>query len=173
MAGSLHTSLQKKIANLKRMRVSLPIKLANASRNFFVASWDRQGWLDAGLESWPPRARETKRSKGKAILVDRGFLRRAVRNSIREVNWNKVRLVVDLPYAAIHNDGGEIQHSARESVLHFGKNKKFSTIKKANTAMKVSKGAYTQSVPKRQYMGTSRTLTGIHIDIIKKEMQLL
>lgn len=134
--------LKKKIENLQKMKRSLPILIANQARNFFVGSWESQAWDDRGKTPWERRKRETAKTQGKAILVASGTLRRAVRNSIRDVSWDRIRLVVDLAYAKIHNDGGQ--------GLAFGK--------------------YPFTMPRRRFMGQSLTLTKLQIETIKKEL---
>lgn len=134
--------LKKKIENLRKMKRTLPIKIANQARNFFVGRWEDQAWDDRGKTPWERRKRETPKSEGKNILVSSGTLRRAVRNSIRDVSWDKIRLVVDLPYAKIHNDGGP--------GIAFGK--------------------HPFTMPRRRFMGQSLTLSKLQIDTIKQEL---
>lgn len=98
-------NIRGKIKNLERLKNTLPQILANQARLFFVRSWEIQGFEDSSVNKWAPRAKETKKTKGKNILVSTGALRRATRNSIRDVSFNFIRLVVDLPYAARHNEG--------------------------------------------------------------------
>jgi phage gpG-like protein len=81
------------------------ILIGNEAKNFFVASWRKQGFDDRGIEHWKPRKKETKRTIGRAILVDSGDLRRSI---IREpVNKTQlsVKISTDLPYAKVHNEG--------------------------------------------------------------------
>ena len=106
---------QKVKENITRMKVELPKVLANQAQNFFVSSWDKQGWDGAEWKVPQRRIEGTKEYKypktkdlgrhTRATLVKTGRLRRAVSNSIRSQTFNQVRLVVDLPYAKIHNDG--------------------------------------------------------------------
>lgn len=102
---------------ITEMKVDLPVVLANQAQNFFVSSWAKQGW-DGTKWKEPnrkiPGTPEYKYPIGKklgrrtrATLVQTGALRRAVSNSIRSKTFDNVRLVVDLPYAEVHNDGGE------------------------------------------------------------------
>lgn len=165
--------LRAKIEAVARMKRVLPQLMANEARLFFVASWEKQGFENIGVKQWPKRAKETKKTSGKAILVASGALRRATRNSIRDVNWDNIRLVVDLPYAAIHNNGGTIQKAASTKVVHFDKKKKFSTIKKADTARKVDVGSHTIEMPQRQFMGHSQALAKKQIVIIRRELAKL
>lgn len=101
--------------NLAKMKHDLPVILANQAQNYFVSSFKKQGWDDTGwkeVKRRQPGTDEYKYPKFKGlsrrtspILVRTGRLRRAVSNSIRNATFQSVRLVVDLPYAAAHNDG--------------------------------------------------------------------
>ena len=105
------------------MKVELPKVLANQAQNFFVSSWDKQGWDGAAWKvpqrriegtkayKYPKKYKLSRRTNitlvgaGNKKGAGGGTLRRAVSNSIRSQTFNQVRLVVDLPYAKIHNDG--------------------------------------------------------------------
>lgn len=121
--------LDKVLQQLQQTKTTLPKILANDAKRFFLASWDKQGWDNGGVTSWKERKKTTKKTEGKAILVGTGKLRRAVANSVKEANFDKIRFEVNLPYAAIHNEGG---------TLHNG-----------------------GEMPKRQFMGDSKTLRNL------------
>lgn len=111
------------------LKQNLPVKLANQAQNFFVDGWKKQGWESDGLQPWKPRRDMTsKSSRGRAILVKSGALRRAAGQSIRLQSFALVKLVVALPYAKVHNEG-----------LRSGRGKGF-------------------IMPKRKFMGDSKTL---------------
>ena len=107
--------------NITRMKRTLPIVLANQAQNYFVESWERQGWDG---QPWPDVKRHDKngnaykypkalraRKLSSPILVgvyrgrSGGTLRRAVSRCIRSATFTSIRLMVDLPYAARHNNG--------------------------------------------------------------------
>lgn len=105
-------------ADFERARQELPILLGNQAKNFFAGSWQIQGFEDDGIQSWAepcrripgtraykyPKRRDLGR-RTRATLVKSGRLRRAVQDSVREVTFERVRLVVDVPYASAHNEG--------------------------------------------------------------------
>lgn len=101
------------LGNLEQLKRELPIQLANDTRNFFAASWRKGGWEDNGVQRWeePKRKKysgknaKRKRAATRATLVKSGRLRRAVQDSIRSTTMEEVKLVVDVPYAARHNEG--------------------------------------------------------------------
>ena len=94
------------IKKLEQAKSSLPKVLANDTKKFFLASWQKQGWDDGGVKAWAPRKyNKNKRSAGRAILVKSGALRRAVNASLKSATFDSIRFVVDSPYAKVHNDG--------------------------------------------------------------------
>lgn len=101
-------NFEKVISNFAKLKTTLPVVIANEAQNFFAKSLQQGGFTDKSFKAWEPRANETKKTKGKAILVKTGKLRRAVQNSIREKTFSKIRLMIDgatIPYASVHNNG--------------------------------------------------------------------
>ncbi|KAA2242816.1 hypothetical protein F0L74_09820 [Chitinophaga agrisoli] len=164
-------------ANVRVVKHYLPTLLANQAQNFFTDSWKRKGWLDAGLKPWaqPHRASHgsTKRERSRAILVKTGRLRRAVSSSLRQKSFEKIRFVVDVPYAAIHNEGGVVHIPAAEKILHFNRKGRFSKMAKAKSAQKVIIPAHNVRIPQRQFMGDSRTLRDKQIKTINKTVDAI
>ena len=80
--------------------------LAREATTFSVENWKRQGYYQEGTSSfrpWKKRAREGRRSRGKAILVDTGDLRLSVKG--RAVSKTRAVVQSNLPYSARHNEG--------------------------------------------------------------------
>lgn len=122
-------SLKRKIAGLEKVKTTLPTILANDSVNFFKNSFRKQGWEDEGMQPWKPRKSTDKKNKGKAILTQSGDLKNSI--IIEAANWGKIRIVSQLPYAAIHNEG----------------------------LKGMAWGKHPFTMPKRKFMGRSRKLT--------------
>lgn len=108
--------LDKLLNSVSRVKREVPIVLANQAQNYFVSSFRKQGWSDTG--AWQEVQRRISGTpeykypafKGlsrrtKPILVMSGRLRRAVSSSIREATFDRIRLIVPLPYAAAQNYG--------------------------------------------------------------------
>ena len=94
----------------------LPKVIANQAQNYFVMSWRNQGfdgnrWQEVrrrieGTDEYKYPIKKGLSRRTKPILIGKtGRLRRKVANSVVLANWNMIRLVVDLPYAAAHNEG--------------------------------------------------------------------
>jgi len=110
--------MKQKIEHMKR---ELPIVLANQAQNYFVDSWQRQGWDGTGWRDvkrhdqttpefkYPIGLQARKVSSPILVGVYRGIsggtLRAAVGNSIVSQTFNSIRLRVDLPYAKAQNEG--------------------------------------------------------------------
>jgi phage gpG-like protein len=63
------------------------------------------------------RKRDAPNRRGRAILVKSGNLRRAIR--IAKMSSGNITIENDMPYAKIHNDGGEINHPGGTPYLPF------------------------------------------------------
>lgn len=101
--------------DLKRGSTAMMREIGMAQKNYFLESFKRQGWDSEKWTEVQRRIKDTKAYKYPAkkglkrrtrpILVGKGSLRRAVNSSLKSVTPNRVRFEVDLPYAAIHNEG--------------------------------------------------------------------
>lgn len=88
------------------------ILIGNEAKNFFVASFRKQGFENRSVEHWKPRKKEDNR-KGRAILVDSGDLRRSIIREPVNKSQLKVKISTDLPYAKIHNEGGTMKNGGK------------------------------------------------------------
>jgi phage virion morphogenesis protein len=127
------------IENFKRVKVELPLVLANVTRNDFA-----QNFKDESFEGqhWQDVKRRIGSGKGRsesAILVQSGALRRAVLNSLKVANFDIIKFVVtDVDYASVHNYG-----------LRAGRGKGF-------------------NMPKRQFMGDTHQLRAKQLEKIRQ-----
>lgn len=74
-------------------------------RDEFDQNFTREAFFS---EAWARRKSPLR--PGGHLLVDTGSLRRSIRSEIKE---SSVVFKTDLPYAAIHNEGGEIKVTKR------------------------------------------------------------
>ncbi|MFA5727476.1 MAG: hypothetical protein WC886_07545 [Saccharofermentanaceae bacterium] len=145
-------------AKLIQARRELLVLLPNQAQNYFVKSFKNQAWNG---EAWKEVQRRTEgtgafkypKTKGlqrqtQPILTGAGFklrgggLRGAVSHMARtvETSADRFRMIIDLPYAEIHNEGGQ--------------GKAF--------------GKYSFTMPKRQYVGQPPELTSKQVNTINK-----
>lgn len=103
------------IENISKMKRELPILLANQARRHFIDSFREEGYEGKPWATPQRRIEGTSEykypmSKGlgrrtQATLIRTGRLRRAVNASVRSQTFEKVQLIVDVPYAEYLNDG--------------------------------------------------------------------
>jgi hypothetical protein len=101
--------------NMERLKKELPPLIANQAQTFFtrtfsVGGWDGKPWELPNRKKPGTKEYEYPKKKGlqrrkKPTLVKTGKLRRAVSMSAKVVTWDKISFLVDLPYAARHNEG--------------------------------------------------------------------
>lgn len=103
------------IANVEKTKRELPIILAKVTQSEFVKNFRNEGfdgekWITpnrriAGTNEYKyPKTKGLSR-RTKPTLTNSVALRRATANSIRQATWERIMLVVDLPYAKRHNEG--------------------------------------------------------------------
>jgi len=114
-------------ANLLRTQKEIPLRLAKQAEKHFAESFskgalDEYKWKEVqrrieDTPEWKYKRKGISLNKQRTlpILVQSGDLRRKVNRSIHSVTPNQIRLVVDLPYAKIQNEGGMAgrNHSAK------------------------------------------------------------
>lgn len=102
--------------NMQELNRVLPVELANIAQNDFVANFQRQGfngekWKEVQRRQKGTKAYKYPKKKGlsrrtKPILIMSGAMRRKTSTMIRQImGRGKIRLVLDLEYAAVHNEG--------------------------------------------------------------------
>ena len=173
----------------RKVREELPLQLAAVAQNFFVDSFQRQGWYDSlTLKRWQPRADESWRRKKKgrrgnrAILVKTGRLRRSIK--IRSARFQKIVIATDVAYAAAHNYGYKGTVSVRSHTRRrYGREKEEYTTKtgkQSTRQKKVVKSSYTvrqhtrkMNLPQRQFMGHSPMLDRKLNKVIERQMEHL
>jgi len=146
-----------------------PGLLGNDAVNFFLDSWKRQGWLDYSTTAWRQRSKNSKRNKGRAVLIDSGRLRRSIR--ITSITGGAVTISTDVPYAKMHNEG----FRGVVNVAAFGRNRyvkektgtgkftskgkeRMKTVSRIGSSHTVKTHTRRVNMPQRQFMGYSHYL---------------
>lgn len=103
------------LTNFKRGENDLAKLIANANKNYYVASFTKQSYngkpwkeVQRRIKGTQPYKYPKKRGlsrRTKPILIGKGVLRRAVSNSIKSATFKRIEWNVPLPYAEVHNDG--------------------------------------------------------------------
>ena len=173
----------------RKVREELPLQMAAVAQNFFVDSFQRQGWYDSlTLKRWKPRKGERWRRKKKGrrgnrgILTKTGRLRRSIK--IRSARFQKIVIATDVAYAAAHNYGYKGTVSVRSHTRRrYGREKEKYTTKtgkQSTRQKKVVKSSYTvrphtrkMNLPQRQFMGHSPMLDRKLNKVIERQMEYL
>ncbi len=155
--GKDFAAFQKKV---EQALTKLPVLAANEARNFFLDSWKRKAWRDTTTEPWKPRAKETRKSKGKGILIGTGRLRSSIR--VVRADWNSIVVGTDVPYASVHNDGfnGTYTRTASRHAKIKGSYKRLGDEKSKSRKMSIRGVTHQehQNIPRRRFMGDSAYL---------------
>ena len=170
----MNENVQKILKNILR---DIQVELTDE----FDQNFERQAFFS---EAWQRRKSPTR--PGGHILVDTGQLRRSIKSRTTE---NSIIFYTDLPYAEIHNDGGEIVvttkmkkffwHKYYEATGTFSRKKsgksgksgisdntqadfwKFLALKKAGTTI---------HIPRRRFLGTAPEVEKTVRDIIEENL---
>lgn len=108
---------------LKSVSLNMMREIAMEHKNLYLDNFQQQGWdgkkwqeVNRRIKGTPeyeyPKKKGLKR-RTRPILVGKGALRRAVNSSIKSITTNKISFVVDLPYAAIHNEGTRMKNGKK------------------------------------------------------------
>ena len=149
----------------------------------FDQNFERQSFFG---EAW--QRRKSPMRPGGHILVDTGRLRRSIQSRTTE---NSITFFTDEPYAAIHNEGGEIVvttkmkryfwHKYYETVGSFNRKKDGSRSNNKRTVqlseeaefwkfMALKKVGTTIKIPRRRFLGTSPEVEKAVREIIEENI---
>lgn len=160
--------LQQPLMQIMRTIVTLKPVLIDAigieATGFIDDNFANQGFQGETFKPWKKRAKADK-GKSRKILVETGALRR----SFRQTNHADYTVIsTDMPYAQIHNEGGEIRHKSRSVILSYataegGKLRLAKTQTQAqqrqiSAIRRGTIGDHTTNMPQRQFLGDSPVL---------------
>ena len=149
----------------------------------FDRKFERQAFFS---EAWARR--KSPNRPGGTLLIDTGNLRRSVRSRTTE---NSITFFTDLPYASIHNDGGEIVVTAKmkrffwykyyEATGSFGRKKngerrndkrtqQLSTEADFWRFMALKRAGTTIRIPRRRFLGAGPEVERIVREIIEENL---
>lgn len=153
----------------------------------FDKNFERKGYFS---EAWPRRRSPVKGNRSGSLLVDSGSLRRSVRSETDSQRYS-IRFFSDLPYAAIHNEGGEIVVTRKmqrffwakyyETAGAFGRKKsgalrqdkrnaRLTTEADFWRAMALKQVGSTIKIPKRQFLGGGPEVEQLVREIIEDNL---
>lgn len=161
--------LAKHEQHFKKVLMYAPGMLGNVAVNFFLDRFRYQNWLGHTAEPWRQRRRNTRRNRGRALLIQSGRLRRSIR--ITKVTGLTVTIGTDVPYAKAHNTG----FKGSVAVKAFSRNKyskqkvgsgkytktgkeRMKTVSRVSGSVQVKAHNRKMNIPRRQFMGRSPVL---------------
>ena len=91
------------------LRRRLPVKAGRMAKDHFQDNFRQGGFVDNGLHPWPATQRQRSGSSAASANYSPLLSRRNhLFNSIKYIPADyRVRILNEVPYAAIHNEGGE------------------------------------------------------------------
>lgn len=135
--------------DIKQLLDKLPRIVAQEGLLFISQNFRGGHWIDKNVEKWQPRAKTPAKGSQRALLVKTGALKRSINV---QINGNIVRFYSNIPYAQIHNEGGEINKKTEvKAHTRRGRKTKKTEVKAHTRNIKIT-------VPKRQFMGRSAFL---------------
>lgn len=164
---------------IKRILRDIQVELGDE----FDRNFERQAFFS---EAWARR--KSSNRPGGTLLIDTGNLRRSVRSRTTE---NSITFFTDLPYASIHNDGGEIVVTAKmkrffwykyyEATGSFGRKKngerrndkrtrQLSTEAEFWRFMALKRAGTTIHIPRRRFLGAGPEVERIVREIIEENL---
>lgn len=180
MNNPFQQPLERLAATIAALKPQLVDGIGVEALKFIDDNFEKQGFQGETFTKWPDRVTPTKGLQ-RSILVKDNYLR----NSFVKVDSDDhTTISTDIPYAEVHNEGGTINHPSRSVILSYrnargGKLRLSSTRtetqqRRITTLRRAQVGAYTQKMPKRQFVGESPVLThACEAFIIKKITQAI
>jgi phage gpG-like protein len=171
MADNRHADEFDKLLNgYRALKLRMIQQAAAMALSHFKESFTNQGFTDETLQKWPARKGGAK-NNGRAILINRGILKRGLRIKHTSIDGAIVGEDEGIPYADIHNFGGEIKITAQMRRFFWAMYYKFGGgLKNAHgktkpvneTALFYRNLALSKkdhiTIPKRQFIGDSAML---------------
>jgi len=149
--------------------IYFPGMMGNMAVNFFIDSFNRQGWMGHYLEPWVKRKAKRDKRPGRAILVDSARLKRSIR--IIRIGIAEAEVGTDVPYAKAHNEGfrglvtvkAHTRNRYSSSKVGTGKltssgKERLKTVHAVSGSVNVPQFTRKMNLPKRQFMGYSPIL---------------
>ena len=170
------------------MRRQLPVKIGRMAKDHFQENFRKGGFVNNGLQQWPKSKRQLSGTSSAAaqygpLLSGRNHLFGSMKYTPSDY---RVKVANEVPYAAIHNEGGTVNPTVTPEMKRFAwamfykvsgkkKGKRGSMISNPDTerwkALALTKKSkLTVKIPKRQFLGESAELRKSINDKIEKEL---
>lgn len=172
--------IDKLLNSYKQKKLQIIQQTAAMALRHFKLSFSNQGFTDVTLKKWPDRV-GGPRNQGRAILVNRGQLKRGLR--IKKTDYNGAVVGMDdaIKYADIHNEGGEIPVTPQMRrffwAMYFKTGGKNARTRRGELPQFWLRLALTKkdtiAIPARKFIGDSATLERKMIAYVEQELRAL
>jgi hypothetical protein len=158
--------------NFSRMAKALKkdvVRFASVSGiDFFQSSFDKQGFTDESFEPWEKRQNDL--DPGRKILVQSAYLMNSI--DVFDASEQRITFASDAEHAEIHNNGGTIRITITDKARRYFWYMFMATKNNMWKALALTKKtSITITIPKRQFMGESKTFMN-ELDVwFKAEIQ--
>lgn len=151
-----HGDFKREAAQLIRLSKALPVQLAQEYENFVKDNFRKGGFRNRKFEPWEPRKNDT--DPGRAVLIDKPFLRDSVQALGPQRRGNRVVIVItaEAPYAQIHNEGGRVVANQRVGRHERGPYTDSRGRKVPRHSVRPHRRTLRYEMPQRQFMGDSQ-----------------
>lgn len=123
--------------------------------DFFMDSFQNQGFTDTNFEAWDKRANDF--DPGRKVLIKSSYLMNSI--DVFDANEQRITFGSDAEHAEIHNNGGSIQISITpKSRKYFWYMFKTTGVSMWKALALTKKQKITIKIPKRQFIGESKVL---------------
>lgn len=172
--------IDKLLERYRAKKLKIIQQAAGMALSHFKKSFTDQGFTDVTLKKWPERIGGPK-NEGRAILVNRGVLKRGLRIKKTDINGAIVGMDQAVKYAQIHNEGGEIVITPKMRrffwAMYFkagGNDKKTKSGELPQFWLRLALTKKdTIKIPQRQYIGDSVSLERLIISYVEQELKIL
>jgi phage gpG-like protein len=149
---------------------ALPRQVSSMALREFRHNFKIQGYRsDFGVEFWKP-IKKKKGQRRRTILVKSGRLRRSMRVA---PDRNTARVITDVPYAKVHNEGFEGTVTVKKRKLKPTRKRGKTKTKIKNTFRKLGKGKRKMKIPARPFMKPGQPFFNVmEREVLKKLDQL-
>lgn len=154
------SKLSAKLARLqKHMATRLPKLVQAEAVRHFRDNFKLQGFMDGSVRRWAP----TKKGKPGRVLRATGALQNSIRGGA--ASWSRIEIVAggpDVPYAAIHNEGGLINRQVTRrphSRKAHKSRRKGRSVMVGEAMVRRHQARMNVMLRRRQFMGPSRALS--------------
>lgn len=148
-----------------QLRNRLPNKIAITAVNFFKRNFKVGGFVDKPFQKWK-KSQMNKRT----TMVQSGNLRRAIKKLRVSRNRVVVGIGQHIPYAQIHNEGGQIPITPKMRRFFWAKFKETGKEHWKNMALTKKKHL---EIPQRKFIGDTKALEITIERMMIKELKTL